>query len=50
MATATKVRVTVTYEMEYDGKVTEDNIDINDVIRNTDTIKDIKVKTKAVKS
>jgi len=46
----TKVTVTVTYETEYDGKVTEDDIDINDVIRDIDAIKDIKIKTKAVKS
>ena len=46
----TKVTVTVTYEMKYDGKVTEDDIDINDVIRDTDTIKDIKVKTKKVRN
>ena len=50
MAQATRVTVTVKYEMEYDGKVTEDDIDINDVISDTDTIKDIKVKTKGVKS
>jgi len=41
----TKVTVTVSYEIEYDGKVTEDDIDINDIIRNQDAIKDIKVKT-----
>ena len=46
----TQFKVTVSYFMEYDGKVTEDDIDINDVIRDTDTIKDIKVNTKAVKS
>jgi|TARA_R110000824_G_scaffold41987_3_gene124282 hypothetical protein len=46
----TKVTVTVSYEIEYDGKVTEDDVDINDIIRDTDAIKDIKVKTKAVKS
>jgi len=45
----TKVTVTVTYEMEYDGEVTVDDIDINDIIR-ADTIKDIKVKTKKVKN
>ena len=45
----TKVTVTVTYEMEYDGKVTESEIDINDLIRDADTIKDIKIKTKEVK-
>ena len=48
MAQATRVTVTVKYEMDYDGKVSEDDIDINDVIRDTDTIKDIKVKTKKV--
>ena len=46
----TKVTVTVTYEIEYDGKVTEDDIDINDVIRDEDAIKDIKIKTKSVKA
>ena len=46
----TMVTVTVSYEIEYDGKVTEDDVDINDIIRDTDAIKDIKVKTKAVKS
>ena len=39
----------VKFEMEYDGKVTEDDIDINDIIRDTDAIKDIKVKIKALK-
>ena len=46
----TKVTVTVKFEMEYDGKVTEEDIDINDLIRDADTIKDIKIKTKEVKS
>ena len=50
MAQATRVTVTVKYEMDYDGKVSEDDIDINDVIKDTDAIKDIKVKTKGVKS
>jgi|TARA_R110000824_G_C14840384_1_gene638919 hypothetical protein len=50
MAQVTRVTVTVKYEMEYDGKVTEDDMDINDVIRDTDSIKDIKVKTKGVKN
>jgi len=50
MAQATRVTVTVKYEMEYDGKVTEDDIDINDVINDTDAIKDIKVKTKKVRN
>ena len=48
--TATRVTVTVKYEMEYDGKVNEDEIDINDVINDTDAIKDIKVKTKKVRN
>jgi len=47
MGTATKVRVTVTYETEYQssGKtlLNEDEIDINDIIRDTDNIKDIEV-------
>ena len=46
----TKVTVTVKFELEYDGEVTEDDIDINDIISDIDTIKDIKIKTKAVKS
>ena len=50
MAQATRVTVTVTYETEYDGKVTESDIEINDVIRDTDTIKDIKVKIKKVRN
>jgi len=50
MAQATKVTVTVTYETEYDGKVTEDDIDINDVIQDTDAITDINIKTKKVRN
>ena len=46
----TKVTVTVKFEMEYDGEVTEDDIDINDIISDTDAIKDIKIKTKSVRS
>ena len=45
----TKVTVTVSFEVEYDGKVTEDDIDINDIIRDEDAIKDIKIKTKSVR-
>jgi hypothetical protein len=41
----TMVTVTVSYEVEYDGKVTEDDIDVNDVIRDLDAITNIKVKT-----
>ena len=46
----TRVTVTVSFEVEYDGKVTEDDIDINDIIRDEDAIKDIKIKTKSVKA
>ena len=46
----TKVTVTVSYEVEYDGKVSESEIDINDVIRDTDAITDFKIKTKSVRS
>ena len=45
MAQDTIVTVTVSYEVKYDGTVTEDDIDVNDVIRDTDAITDIKVKT-----
>ena len=44
----TKVTVTVKFEVNYDGKVSEDDIDLSDIIRDVDAIKDIKVKTKAV--
>ena len=57
MAQATKVKVIVSYEIEYDGKVTENGIDINDIIRDlvsktytTDAITGIKIKTKKVRS
>ena len=46
----TKVTVTVKFELEYDGEVTEEDIDIHDIISDIDAIKDIKIKTKAVKS
>jgi len=46
----TRVTVTISYEVEYDGKVSEDDIDINDIIRDEAFIKDIKIKTKAVRS
>ena len=49
MSKNTRVTVTISYEVEYDGKVTEDDIDINDIIRDEDAIKDIKIKTKSVK-
>ena len=44
----TIVSVTVTYEMEYDGKVTEDDIDISDITRDFDAIKNIKIKTSPI--
>ena len=44
----TKVTVTVKFEVNYNGKVSENHIEINDIIRDVDAIKDIKVKTKGV--
>ena len=41
----TKVTVTVKFETIYDGKVSEEDIDITDIIRDANAIKDIKVKT-----
>ena len=40
----TKVRVKVVYEVEYEGKVTEEEVDLNDVLRDVDAIKKIDVK------
>ena len=45
----TKVIVTVKYEMVVDGIVPADDIDINDVIRDINAIRDIKVKTTITK-
>jgi len=42
----TRVTVTARYEVEYDGQVTEDDIDINDVLRDPNALTDIKVTTK----
>ena len=42
----TKVRVKVVYEVEYEGKVTEEDIDLNDVLRDVDAIKEIDVNIK----
>jgi len=42
----TKVRVKVVYEVEYEGKVTEDEIDLNDILRDMDAIKEIDVDIK----
>ena len=44
----TKVTVTVKYEMVVDGDVPANDIDIKDVIRDINAIRDIKIKTKAV--
>jgi len=46
----TKVTVTVKYEMVVDGEVPADTIDITDVIRDINAIRDIKIKTKAVRN
>ena len=45
----TKVTVIVKYEMVVDGIVPADDIDINDVIRDINAIRDIKVKTTITK-
>jgi hypothetical protein len=45
----TKVIVTVKYEMVVDGIVEADDIDIKDVIRDINAIRDIQVKTKTTK-
>ena len=42
----TKVRVKVVYEVEYEGKVTEEDIDLNDVLKDVDAIKEIDVNIK----
>jgi len=46
----TKVTVTVKFEMVVDGIVPADSIDITDVIRDVNAIRDIKIKTKAVRN
>jgi len=53
MSKNTKITVTVSYEVEYEGEMSLDDVDgdvVNDVIRSQNAIKDIKVKTKSVKS
>ena len=42
----TKVQVKVVYEVEYEGKVTEEDIDLNDILRDVDAIKEIDVNIK----
>lgn len=42
----TKVQVKVVYEVEYEGKVTEEDIDLNDVLKDVDAIKEIDVNIK----
>ena len=45
----TKITVTVEYEIEYEGTVAEEDIEVNDIIRDVNAIKSIKIKTKSVK-
>ena len=45
----TKVTVTVKFEVNYEDEVSENDIDINDIIRDVDSITDIKIKTKVSK-
>ena len=42
----TKVQVKVVYEVEYEGKVTEADIDLNDGLKDVDAIKEIDVNIK----
>ena len=46
-----KVKVTVTYEVEYDGHVTEDDIALSDLLKSPDNIVGIgKVKVRKMKA
>ena len=45
----TKVTVIAKFEIEYDGTVRAGDIDVGDIIRDPDAIRDIKIKTKEVK-
>jgi len=42
----TTVTVTVKFEVEYDGKVKAGDIDVSDIIRDPDAIRNVKIKTK----
>ena len=46
----TKVTVIARFEIEYDGKVRAGDIDVGDILRDPDAVRDIKIKTKAVRS
>ena len=46
----TKVTVIVRYAMDYDGEVGESDIDIQDIIHDPDAIKNVTVRTKAIKA
>tara|TARA_R100000963_G_scaffold34966_1_gene30506 strand:- start:2434 stop:2595 length:162 start_codon:yes stop_codon:yes gene_type:complete len=42
----TKVNLVIEYETRYEGHIEEDEIDINDITRNLDTVKNYKLKLK----
>jgi len=42
----TKVTLVIEYETRYEGHIGEDEIDINDITRNLDTVKNRKLKLK----
>ena len=46
----TKVTVIAKFEIEYDGTVRAGDIDVGDIIRDPDAIRDIKIKTKELKA
>lgn len=43
------VKVKVEYEVEYPNGITEDKIDLNDIIRDTEAIKNIDLKIRESK-
>ena len=42
----TKVTLVIEYETRYEGHIEEDEIDINDITRNLDTVKNYKLTLK----
>ena len=42
----TKVTLVIEYETRYEGQIEEDEIDINDITRNLDTVKNYKLTLK----
>ena len=48
MRKCTRVKVTVTFEADYEVGTLEDEIDVNDIIRDSNAIRDIKVSSRSV--